>query len=337
MRNETNSARHASMKKYLLASWTSFLLERFTSRDWQKGRIIKGLLSVKRDYNIYPYLDQSRMEVYVMRHDDGSDDPNSLSQLDVPTALTVWNKHPLQQVRLVWTHCHILENREETLYGTTIRSFIPQNLITPRTTVLLPISSVSDWSTGPRFSFRKMALSGVQLLGSCWGQCESDDVMWPLCWTLLVNRITIRTVIAVKLRLNDHIWSCYWKNETADTGSWNVFPQGWWQDSDLVPGWRDIFPNASDEGMYLEVFKVCSRAAFLPQYMQHREKEEKATEGLSVMLSYWYVNVQVWLLIRISSWSRITVPLFPRDPTVLFRSGCLLGVLLRLWWTKTSL
>lgn len=102
-----------------------------------------------------------------MRHNDGSYDPNSLSQLDVPAALTVRNKHPLQQVRLVWTHCHILENREETLSETTLRSFIPQNLKMPRTTVLLPMSSISDSSTGPRFSFRKMALSGVQLLGSC--------------------------------------------------------------------------------------------------------------------------------------------------------------------------
>lgn len=48
-----------------------------------------------------------------MRHDDGANNPHRLSQLDGPTALAVWDKHPLQQVRLVWSHCHVLDDTEE--------------------------------------------------------------------------------------------------------------------------------------------------------------------------------------------------------------------------------
>lgn len=36
MRKETNSATVDSMKKYLLASFTSFLFDRSTSRDWER-------------------------------------------------------------------------------------------------------------------------------------------------------------------------------------------------------------------------------------------------------------------------------------------------------------
>lgn len=73
------------------------------------------------------HLDQSRVEVDVVRHDDGSDDPHRLSQLDGPTALTVWNKHPLQQVRLVWSHCHVLDGTKEFLYQEALEALEVQN------------------------------------------------------------------------------------------------------------------------------------------------------------------------------------------------------------------
>lgn len=42
MRKDTKSAMDASMKKYLLASFTSFLLERSTSLDWHNADAFRG-------------------------------------------------------------------------------------------------------------------------------------------------------------------------------------------------------------------------------------------------------------------------------------------------------
>lgn len=53
-------------------------------------------------------LDQCRVQIDVVWHDDGAHDPYCLLQLIGPTALTVRQEHPLQQVPLVWLHHYIL-------------------------------------------------------------------------------------------------------------------------------------------------------------------------------------------------------------------------------------
>lgn len=65
MRKETNSATVDSMKKYLLASFTSFLLDRSTSRDWER-RFRNSLMMqvshswLSRDFiTVWPWREQS--------------------------------------------------------------------------------------------------------------------------------------------------------------------------------------------------------------------------------------------------------------------------------------
>lgn len=62
------------------------------------------------------HLDQSRVEVDVVGHDDGPDDPHRLSQLDGPAALAVRKEHPPQKLRLVRSHRHVLRDRKEPLH-----------------------------------------------------------------------------------------------------------------------------------------------------------------------------------------------------------------------------
>lgn len=58
------------------------------------------------------YLDEGRVQVDVMGHDDCSYDAHSLLHLGRITVLTVRQKHPLQQLPLVRTHHHILGGKE---------------------------------------------------------------------------------------------------------------------------------------------------------------------------------------------------------------------------------
>ncbi len=59
-------------------------------------------------------LHKSRMQVDVMRHYDGSHDPDGLLHLRGSTAAAVRQKHALQHLALVWSHTHILQtNREQ--------------------------------------------------------------------------------------------------------------------------------------------------------------------------------------------------------------------------------
>ena len=55
------------------------------------------------------YLDEGRVQVDVVWHDDCPHDAHSLLELGCSTALTVGDKHPPQQLTLVWSHRHILE------------------------------------------------------------------------------------------------------------------------------------------------------------------------------------------------------------------------------------
>lgn len=55
-------------------------------------------------------LDQRWVQIDVMRHDDSAYDSHGLLQLHRPTASTVWYKHPLQQLPLVWLYQHVLQN-----------------------------------------------------------------------------------------------------------------------------------------------------------------------------------------------------------------------------------
>lgn len=64
------------------------------------------------------HLDERRVQVDVVGHDDGSDDPHRLLQLHRPTVGTVRYKHPLQQLRLVWLYQHILRTKNsQTCHG----------------------------------------------------------------------------------------------------------------------------------------------------------------------------------------------------------------------------
>ena len=54
------------------------------------------------------YLDKCRMEVDVVRYDNSTHNAHSLLQLHRTTALTIWQKHPFQQLALIWLYHHIL-------------------------------------------------------------------------------------------------------------------------------------------------------------------------------------------------------------------------------------
>lgn len=61
------------------------------------------------------HLDQGRVQVDVVRHNDGTHNADSLGQLDRATALTLGHEHSLQQLALVWTHHHILDRSSPTI------------------------------------------------------------------------------------------------------------------------------------------------------------------------------------------------------------------------------
>lgn len=58
------------------------------------------------------YLNQCWVQVDVVGHDDSADYSHRLFQLHRPTACTVRNKHPLQQLPLVWLHKDILDKQQ---------------------------------------------------------------------------------------------------------------------------------------------------------------------------------------------------------------------------------
>lgn len=60
------------------------------------------------------HLDQGRVQIDVVRHDDGAHDAHGLSELGRTAALTLRHEHPLQQLALVWTHHHILDQSRNT-------------------------------------------------------------------------------------------------------------------------------------------------------------------------------------------------------------------------------
>lgn len=54
------------------------------------------------------HLDQSGVQVDVVRHDDGAHDAHGLGHLDGPAALAGRQEHPPEQLRLVGSHPHVL-------------------------------------------------------------------------------------------------------------------------------------------------------------------------------------------------------------------------------------
>lgn len=58
------------------------------------------------------HLDQGRVQVDVMRHDDGTNDAHCLQQLRLPTARAGGQEQALKKGSLRWTSHHILS--EET-------------------------------------------------------------------------------------------------------------------------------------------------------------------------------------------------------------------------------
>lgn len=55
-----------------------------------------------------PHLDQGRVQVHVVGHDDSAHDAHGLLQLGGATVLAVGDEQSLQQLLLVGLHCHIL-------------------------------------------------------------------------------------------------------------------------------------------------------------------------------------------------------------------------------------
>lgn len=57
-------------------------------------------------------LDQCRVQIDVVGHDDGAHDSYGLFQLGWAAAGTVRQEHPLQQLPLVWLRQHILKQNK---------------------------------------------------------------------------------------------------------------------------------------------------------------------------------------------------------------------------------
>lgn len=64
-------------------------------------------------YQSLSNLDQCRVQIDVVWHDDGAHNSNSLFQLRWTTAGTVRQEHPLQELSLVWLHKHILKHTQK--------------------------------------------------------------------------------------------------------------------------------------------------------------------------------------------------------------------------------
>ena len=61
------------------------------------------------------YLDECRVQVDVVRHDDGADDANRLQQLVRAAVLAVEDEESAQHLSLVRSHHHVLHNNTACL------------------------------------------------------------------------------------------------------------------------------------------------------------------------------------------------------------------------------
>lgn len=69
------------------------------------------LLFPSKHLKLKTYLNESRMQVNIVRHDDSTDDSDRLEKLGRSTALTVREKQPLHYLFLVWSNHDVLKDQ----------------------------------------------------------------------------------------------------------------------------------------------------------------------------------------------------------------------------------